>query len=86
MAHGDMSYFARPSSAAVKISAPPSDEPASPKPSPAKKGRSLSTCTLASPLTCPQMPRSGNVGIFSFMGQSVPVSDLSHLLTYRNIA
>ncbi|RPD77068.1 hypothetical protein L226DRAFT_359012 [Lentinus tigrinus ALCF2SS1-7] len=33
MAHGDMSFFARPSSSAVKISAPPSDEPASPKPS-----------------------------------------------------
>ncbi|KAI0742728.1 hypothetical protein C8Q80DRAFT_1190482 [Daedaleopsis nitida] len=33
MAHGDMSFFARPSSAAVKISAPSSDGPASPKPS-----------------------------------------------------
>ncbi|KAH9893951.1 kinase-like domain-containing protein [Cubamyces lactineus] len=33
MAHGDMSFFSRPSSSAVKISAPPSDEPSSPKPS-----------------------------------------------------
>ena len=32
MAHGDMSFFARPASAAVKISAPPADEPTSPKP------------------------------------------------------
>ncbi|TBU44602.1 hypothetical protein BD309DRAFT_919527 [Dichomitus squalens] len=33
MAHGDMSFFSRPSSSAVKITAPTSDEPDSPKPS-----------------------------------------------------
>ncbi|KAI0656321.1 hypothetical protein C8Q70DRAFT_348621 [Cubamyces menziesii] len=42
MAHGDMSFFSRPSSSAVKISAPPSDEPSSPKPS--KKDNTQRQC------------------------------------------
>ncbi|KAI0632890.1 hypothetical protein C8Q77DRAFT_853614 [Trametes polyzona] len=32
MAHGEMSFFSKPSSSAVKISAPPSEEPSSPRP------------------------------------------------------
>ncbi|OSD03655.1 hypothetical protein PYCCODRAFT_1434044 [Trametes coccinea BRFM310] len=43
MAHGDMSFFSRPSSSAVKISAPPSDEPSSPKPS-SKKDNTQRQC------------------------------------------
>ncbi|PIL25916.1 hypothetical protein GSI_11669 [Ganoderma sinense ZZ0214-1] len=38
MAHGDMSFFSRPSSSAVKITAPTADEPDSPKPSRTLKG------------------------------------------------
>ncbi|CDO70439.1 hypothetical protein BN946_scf184999.g80 [Trametes cinnabarina] len=42
MAHGDMSFFSRPSSSAVKISAPTADEPSSPKPS--KKDNTQRQC------------------------------------------
>ncbi|OBZ74430.1 PAB-dependent poly(A)-specific ribonuclease subunit PAN3 [Grifola frondosa] len=43
MAQGDMAFFSRPSSAAVKISAPPPDEPSSPKPS-SKKDSTQRQC------------------------------------------
>ncbi|KAI0759114.1 kinase-like domain-containing protein [Fomes fomentarius] len=65
MAHGDMSFFARPSSAAVKISAPPSDEPPSPKPS--KKGLSAFPASLSTSHLSSQTHRNANVGIYSFM-------------------
>ncbi|KAI8972607.1 hypothetical protein BD414DRAFT_216902 [Trametes punicea] len=64
MAHGDMSFFARPSSSAVKISAPPSDEPSSPKPS--KKGPCDSFPSHADLLhISSQTTLNASVGIFS---------------------
>ena len=78
MAHGDMSFFSRPPSAAVKISAPPSDEPPSPKPA-ARKGSSFSAAARNPPnmpvLDTPQR-QCRNILIYGCV--FVPSTDRSH--------